>query len=195
MLRIGVTGENIDVIIESAGLARINAGRRHAAGQWFGAIAHCRLAAARVLNKRAAGVLQLRILHRDLQPSPFAGGVALIERTENTDRQQHAGAGVARGRARLAGPAVAFAGDRHRAAAGLRDHVEGEVVLVGAALAEPLHLRVYKAWVEAVQDLPAEPQPLDCAGGCATSTRSGDVRAGLIPSRTFTGTTVSYARP
>jgi hypothetical protein len=37
------------------------------------------LATARVLNKCAAGVLQLRILHRDLQPRPFAGGVALIE--------------------------------------------------------------------------------------------------------------------
>ena len=32
-----------------------------------------------------------------------------------------------------------------------------------------------------------------CAGGCAPSTRSGDARAGHIPSRTFTGTSGSYA--
>ena len=57
------------------------------AGQWFGAIAHCRLAAPRVLHKGAASVLQLGILHRYLQPASFAGGVALIERPEDTDRQ------------------------------------------------------------------------------------------------------------
>ena len=32
-----------------------------------------------------------------------------------------------------------------------------------------------------------------CAGGCASSTRSGDARAGPIHSRTFTGTSGSYA--
>src|ERR1700675_581337 len=32
-----------------------------------------------------------------------------------------------------------------------------------------------------------------CAGGCASSTRSGDARAGAIHSRTFTGTSGSYA--
>src|ERR1700760_3278752 len=32
-----------------------------------------------------------------------------------------------------------------------------------------------------------------CAGGCASSTRSGDARAELIHSRTFTSTSGSYA--
>src|SRR5947207_11731068 len=32
-----------------------------------------------------------------------------------------------------------------------------------------------------------------CAGGCDPSTRSGDARAGAIHSRTFTGTSGSYA--
>src|SRR5262249_6660995 len=32
-----------------------------------------------------------------------------------------------------------------------------------------------------------------CAGGSDSSTRSGDARAGVIPSRTFTGTSGSYA--
>ena len=101
-------------------------------------IAGC--AGARVLDEGAAGVLQLRVLHRDLHPAAAAGGVALEERAQDADRQQHAGAGVAEGRARLARAPVALAGDRHRAAAGLGDHVEGEVVLVGAALAEALDL-------------------------------------------------------
>ena len=56
-----------------------------------------------------------------------------------------------------------LAGDRHVAAAGLRDHVEGEVVLVRAALAEPLDLGVDQARVEPVQFVPAEPQLLDRA--------------------------------
>src|SRR5205085_3701605 len=36
-------------------------------------------------------------------------------------------------------------------------------------------------------------QPCGCAGGCATSTRSGDAGEGRIHSRTSTGITVSYA--
>src|SRR5271165_4687992 len=34
-----------------------------------------------------------------------------------------------------------------------------------------------------------------CAGGCASSTTSGDARAGAILSRTFTGTSGSYVCP
>ena len=117
-----------------------------------------------MLDKGAAAVLQLRVLHRDLHPPARSGGVALIERAQDADRQQHAGAGVAQGRPRLARPPVALAGDRHGAAAGLRDHVEGEVVLVRAAAAEPFDLAIDQARVQRVQDLPAEPQPLDGAG-------------------------------
>src|SRR6266404_1928444 len=101
---------------------------------------------------------------RDLHPRTAAGGVALKERAQDADRQQHAGAGVAEGRARLARAPVELAGDRHRAAAGLGDHVEGEIVLVGAALAEPLDLGIDEAWVQGMQFLPAQPQPLDRAG-------------------------------
>ena len=45
----------------------------------------------------------------------------------------------------------------------LRDHVEGEVVLVRAALAEALDLGVDQPRVERVQHVPAEPQALDRA--------------------------------
>jgi hypothetical protein len=94
---------------------------------------------------------------------PSAGGLTLIERAQDRDREQHAGAGVAEGRARLAGAPRALAGDAHHAAGGLRDHVEGQVVLVRAALAEALDLGVDQARVERVQHLPAETQTLDRA--------------------------------
>jgi len=72
---------------------------------------------------------------------------------------------VTQSRPGLARTPVALAGNRHRAAAGLGDHVKGEVVLVGAALAEPFDLRIDEARVQRVEVLPAEPQPLDRAGG------------------------------
>ena len=46
----------------------------------------------------------------------------------------------------------------------MRDHVEGEVVLVGSAGAEALHLRVDDARIDGVHHVVAEPQPLDGAG-------------------------------
>ena len=165
MLRVVVAGEQENVVVGPSRLARIDAVRRHPAGQRLCTIAHRRLAAARVLDKGAARVLQLGVLHRDLHPAAAAGRLALKERTQYADRQQHAGAGVAQGRTRLARTPVALPGNRHRAAAGLSDHVEGEVVLVGAALAEPFDLRVDEARVQRMEVLPAEPQPLDRAGG------------------------------
>jgi hypothetical protein len=71
-----------------------------------------------MLYNGAAAVLQLGVLHGDLQPTSLAGGVTLIEGAEDADRQQHAGAGVAEGRPRFARRPVALAGDHHHAAAG-----------------------------------------------------------------------------
>ena len=90
--------------------------------------------------------------------------MALIERAKDADRQQHAGAGVAQSRPRLARPPIALAGDRHGAAAGLGDHVEGETLLVRAAAAEAFDLAIDQPRMQRVHDLPAEPQPLDRAG-------------------------------
>ena len=59
---------------------------------------------------------------------------------------------------------VRIAGDAERAAAGLGDHVEGEVLLVRAAFAEALHLGVDDAGVQFAHDVVAEAQPLDRAG-------------------------------
>ena len=59
---------------------------------------------------------------------------------------------------------VGLAGDAHRAAAGLRDHVEGEVLLVRAALAEALDLGIDDAGVDRADHVIAEPEALDRAG-------------------------------
>ena len=82
----------------------------------------------------------------------------------------HAGAGVAERRAGLERRPVGLAGDAHRAARSLRDHVEGEVFLVGAALAKTLDLGIDDARVDGADRLVAEPQPLDRAGApCSRS--------------------------
>ena len=99
-------------------------------------------------GKRDADVMQHRILHRYLEMVALAGFLAAIQRAEDGDRQQHAGAGVAERWAGFQRTAIAFAGDAHRAAAGLRDHVERQVLLVRAALAEALDLAVDDRWVD-----------------------------------------------
>ena len=116
-------------------------------------------------GERGADVVHDRILHRQLQPAALARRPLLVERAEDADRHQHAGAGVADRRARLARLAAGFAGDAHRAAAGLRDHVEGERFLVRAALAEALDLAVDDAGVDLLQHVVAEAEALDRAGG------------------------------
>ena len=79
-----------------------------------------------------------RVLHRDFEEPPLAGAVALMQRAEDRRRHQHAGAGVAKAEAGLDRRLVGPAGDADRAAGGLRDHVEGEPLLVRAAAANPL---------------------------------------------------------
>src|SRR5204862_4426708 len=54
-----------------------------------------------------------------------------------------------------------IAGDAHRAAGSLRDHVEGERFLVRAALAETLDLAIDDAGVDLFQHVIAEAEALD----------------------------------
>ncbi len=65
----------------------------------------------------------------------------------------------------LTGWLAGFAGDAHRAARGLRDHVEGERFLVWAALAEALDLAIDDAGVDLFQHVIAKAEALDRAGG------------------------------
>ena len=160
MLGIGAAGQQIDVVVGAAGLARIDARWRIAAGR----LARRRLPGLRLPDEHAAAVMHDRILHRRLQPPALAGRGALIERADDAEREQHAGAGVADRRPGLDRLAVALAGDAHRAAASLGDRIEAQALFVRAAVAEALDLRIDDARVERADDVIAEAQPLDRAG-------------------------------
>ena len=165
VLGVGAAAEDIDVVVGSAGLARIEGRRRQPAGRRpAAAVAHQRLAAQLGARERHAHVVDHRVLHRHLQAAALAGLGALVERAQDADRHQHAGAGVAEGRARLDRRPVGVAGDADRAARGLRDHVEGEALLVRAAGAEALDLAIDDAGVDLLDLVIAEAQPLDRAG-------------------------------
>src|SRR5438477_5419259 len=71
---------------------------------------------------------------------------------------------VAKGGAGLDRCAVAITGDAGRAARRLRDHVEGEVLLIGTAGAETFDLAVDDAWVDLLDLIITKPQPLDRPG-------------------------------
>ena len=105
-----------------------------------------------------------RVLHRHLQPPSLAGAVALVQGAEDRRRHQHAGAGVAKAEARLDRRPVGLAGDADRAAGGLRDHVEGQPLLMRAAGAEALDLAIDDARVDFLDQLVIEAEALDRAG-------------------------------
>src|SRR2546425_13107260 len=105
-----------------------------------------------------------RVLHRPLRRRALASLGPLVERTQNANRHQHAGAGVAKARARFDRRPVALAGDADRAARGLRDHVEGEAVLVRATGAEALDLAIDDTGVDLLDRVIAEAEALDRAG-------------------------------
>ena len=67
---------------------------------WSPARLH-RPAVARLRREGEADVVQHRVLHGDLQALALAGGLLLVERAQDADRQQHAGAGIAEGGPRL----------------------------------------------------------------------------------------------
>src|SRR5712671_3829715 len=161
MLRVGAAGQEIDVIVRALGLARIDARWRVGAG---GRAARRRLAGPRLAHEHAPAVVHDRILHRDLQLPALAGPVALIERADDAERQEHAGAGVADGRPGLDRRSVALAGDAHRAAASLGDRIEAKALFIGTAGAEAFDLSVDDPWVERTDDVIAEAQPFNRAG-------------------------------
>ena len=104
-------------------------------------------------------------LHRELETAALACLFFLVQRGENADAHQHAGASVADRTARLDGRPTRLTGDAHRAAGGLRDHVESEALLVGAAFAKAFDLTIDDAGVDCLQHIIAEAETLNCAGG------------------------------
>ena len=165
VLGVGTAAEDVDVVVGSAGLAWIESTRRQpAGGRPAASVAHDRLAAELGAGERHAHVVQHRILHRHLQEAALPGLGALVERAQDADRHQHAGAGVAEGGSRLHRRPSSFAGNAERAARGLRDHVECEALLVRAAGAEALDLAIDDAGVDLLDLVIAQAQPLDGAG-------------------------------
>src|SRR5205085_12215132 len=164
VLGIGAAGEDIDVIVRAARLARVER-RRHQPARLrpVAAAAQLCLPARLGARKRHAHVVDHRVLHRELQPASCPGLLPLVERPQNADRHQHAGPGIAKGGAGLDRCAVAITGDAGRAARRLRDHVEGEAFLIRAAGAEALDLAVDDAGVDLLDLVITKPQPLDRA--------------------------------
>src|SRR6202011_6087499 len=76
---------------------------------------------------------------------------------------QHAGTGIAKAETRLDRRAVGLAGDADRAAGGLRDHVEGQPLLVRTAGSKALDLAIYDAGVELFDRLVIEAETVDRA--------------------------------
>ena len=138
MLGIGAAGQQVDVIVGAAGLARKDAAGRVIGGR----PPRRRSTSARLGDEHAAAVVHHGILHRHLQPATLAGARAVEQRADDAERQQHASAGVADRRAGLDRPAVALAGDAHRTARGLRDRVERQALLIRAAVTEPFDLGI-----------------------------------------------------
>src|SRR2546427_12776890 len=105
-----------------------------------------------------------RVLHRHLEPSALAGPLALVERGQDGQRHQHAGAGVAEARAGLDRRPVGLARHADRAAGSLGDHIEGQAGFILAAGAESLDLAEDDAGVDLRDLVITEPEALDRPG-------------------------------
>src|SRR5215469_2823093 len=165
MLLVGARSIDIAVVVWPAALARIGLARR--IGAHDALIAHARSSMApQILGSIGyAAVIDHAVLHRALDPLALAGELALIECGKDADRSVEAGSGVADRRTRLDRAAVGLAGDRHGTPGRLRDHVKGEVILVGAVVAKALDRDIDDARVDFPDHVVAKAKPLDDAGG------------------------------
>src|SRR5215472_2161181 len=138
MLLVGARSIDIAIVVGPTALARIGLARR--IGAHDALIAHARSSMApQILGSIGnATVIDHAVLHRALDPLALAGELTLIERRKDADRGVEAGAGVADRRTRLDRAAVGLAGDRHGTPGRLRNHVKGQVIPVGAIVAEAL---------------------------------------------------------
>src|SRR6266851_3394586 len=164
MLRVGARGIDIAIVVRSAALAGVSLARR--VGAHDALISHARRGMApQILGGIGdAAIIDDAFLHRALDLLALAGELALIQRPENADRGVQAGAGVADRQTGFDWAAVGLAGDRHRAAGCLSDHVKGEEVLVGAIVAEALNRDVDDARVDLAHDVVTKAEPLDDPG-------------------------------
>src|SRR5215472_6141095 len=165
MRLVGARRIDIAIVVWPAALARIRLARR--IGAHDALITHARSGMApEILGSIGnAAVIDHAVLHRTADQLALAGELALIERTKDADRSVEASAGVADRRTRLDRAAVGLASDRHCTPGRLRDHVKGEVILIGAILAEALDRDIDDPGVDLADDVVAKAEPLDDAGG------------------------------
>ncbi len=160
---VGAARVDVDVIVGAAGLAGENVRRCVGAEHDLVAHARARLLVQELRGVGDAAVIDHRVLHRDLDLLAAPRRRALVERRQHADAGMKSGAGIAERHAGLDRLAVALAGDTHDAAGRLRDHVEGEMLLVGAPLSEALDRRVDDARVDLRDFFIGEAELLDHA--------------------------------
>src|SRR5215471_10429630 len=163
MLLVGTRSIDIAIVVWPAALARIGLARRIGAHDALIAHAWSSMAPQILGSIGNAAVIDDAVLHRALDPLALTGELALIERRKDADRSVEASAGVADRRTRLDRAAVGLAGDRHGTAGRLRNHVKGEVILVGAVVAEALDRDIDDAGVDFADDVIAKAEPFDDA--------------------------------
>src|SRR6516225_1172446 len=163
VLRVGPAGGQVDIVVGATALGRVKHRGSVVAAARFGAVAPRRFAGARHIRETRAHVVDHRILHRHLQPAALAGAIALVQGAEDGGCHQHTRAGVPKAQARFDRRAVGLAGDADWAPGSLRDHVEGEPLLVRATTAEALDLAIDDAGVELFDRFVIETEALDRA--------------------------------
>src|SRR5206468_2730388 len=150
---------NEDVVVRPERAAAIHV-RGRAPGRTIATPWH-RLAGRVMLAKVDANQIEHGVLLSDLDALPDTRGLALDDRGQNTDREVESRARVAESSFDLRGRPISGARHAHRAAHGLRDHLEALVVGVGTGTAEALDRGRDDLRVHAAKILPAEAQALE----------------------------------
>jgi hypothetical protein len=148
----------------SARLAFEDVGGRIGAEHHLVAHSRARPAVEELRRVRDAAIVDHGVLHGNLDFLTAASHRALVKRCEDADAGVKPGAGITERHARLDRPAGRLARDAHDATACLGDHVEGEMLLVTAPLAEALHGCVDDARVQRRDLVVGEAEPLNHAG-------------------------------
>src|SRR2546428_6246648 len=153
---------DVGVVVAAARLAAIDARGRRVRDL----VAASRLeVAARVREPHGdAGEVDDGVLHGELDALALTCRLPLPQSGHHANCRGHARARVADGRAGLERRRAREAGQRHRAARGLRDHVEALVLAVGTVVAEALHGEIDQARVQGGERVVAEAHLLHPAG-------------------------------
>src|SRR5712691_1644722 len=160
----GAAGVDETVVVEAATLALVEATGSRCAQRTAVARAHCRLAAGGLAREGDAAEVDDRILHGHLDLLALAGALALVQGGQDANGAVQPRARIADRRPRLERLRLRRAREAQGPAHGLGNHVKAHVVLVWP-LPEALDLRVDDTGIDFPDDVVAEAQPFDSAGG------------------------------